>query len=125
LKLCLESLTLWRGQGDARGTALAAQRAGLIAGRLGKAAEAEELEMESLEILDGLVDEPWAARAASTGLSHLGHIAMNRGDPAEAECWVMSRGRAMRLPACHVSLSDRWPVLVVTSMLREIIFVPG
>jgi non-specific serine/threonine protein kinase len=85
LSHCTESLALSRDGGDGRLVALAAQRCGLIALRLGHIARASAFEDEALHALAALADQPWAARAASTVMGHLGHIALTHGDLDEAE----------------------------------------
>jgi predicted ATPase/DNA-binding CsgD family transcriptional regulator len=85
LARCTESLSLARGDGDTRLIALATQRCGLIAVRLREFALAVAFEEDALNALEGLADQPWAARAASTVIAHLGHFALISGDLDEAE----------------------------------------
>jgi predicted ATPase len=79
---CAAALTLAQAASEPRLAALAAQRGSLLARQLGRFADAAALETQSLQALDDLAGEAWAARAAATiG----GHVPLGRGDLAEAE----------------------------------------
>ncbi len=85
LDLCRGSLALARAAGDRGLAALAAQRCGLIAYRLGRFDRAAAFEWEALAALAALPDVPWVARAVSHVLANLGDVAIARGDLDEAE----------------------------------------
>jgi DNA-binding CsgD family transcriptional regulator len=79
---CAAALTLAQAASEPRLAALAAQRGSLLARQLGRFADAAALETQSLQALDDLAGEAWAARAAATVG---GHVPLGRGDLAEAE----------------------------------------
>jgi ATP/maltotriose-dependent transcriptional regulator MalT len=82
--LLTDALDRFRMLNDQPRTALALQGLGHVWLRRGEHDQARACQEEAIAIL-GSLDEPWTSRAASTGLTHLGNIALAQGDLDSAE----------------------------------------
>jgi predicted ATPase/DNA-binding CsgD family transcriptional regulator len=94
LLLCRESLVLARDAEAFRLAGLAAQRAGLIAKRLGQLPQAETFQYEALALFTDAGDEPGVACAIAHVFANLGTIALSRGDLAAS---AIHYGRSVEL----------------------------